>query len=120
MSLLSELVGEGGVAVRPVTHPPLQSEVEQKRVIIDEEELFSSDDDLCEEERQRDQRGQDRLWAAEGKTNVTKIEVVTQALIDAALSPSVQTNLFDRLASVLVLCVFVVRLLLSQRSHLED
>ena len=84
MSLLSELVGEGGVAVRPVSHPPLRSEVEQKSVIIDEEELFSSDDDLCEEERQRDQRGQDRLWAAEGKTNVTKIEVVTQALIDAA------------------------------------
>ena len=80
MSLLSELVGEGGVAVRPVTHPPLRSEVEQKSVIVDEEELFSSDDD--DDLGERDQR-----WAArEGKTNVTKIDVVTQALIDLTRS----------------------------------
>ena len=109
MSLLSELVGEGGVAVRPVTHPPLRSEVEQKSVIVDEEELFSSDDD--DDLGQRDQR-----WATEGKTNVTKIDGVTQALIDAALSPSVQTNLFDRPSSSDCDCAFVDRLLSQSHS----
>ena len=85
MSLLSELVGEGGAAVTPVPKDrPLRSEAEEKRRRdgllltdeegVNEEELFSSDDDLCGE-GERDQRQEDRRCAAEeGKTNGTKID----------------------------------------------
>ena len=104
MSLLSELVGEGGDTVTRddrLRHPQ-RSEV-QVRVNDDEgEELFSSDGEEYDGER----------WAFEdkGKTNRTKIgrHKLTRrgANKTCSIGPPPPR-----------VCVFVVRLLGSQRSH---
>ena len=75
MSLLSELVGEGGAAVASDDRPLRSEARERVNDEDDEEELFSSDGE--EGERQHDRR-----WTAaqEGKTNVTKIDGRTDSV----------------------------------------
>ena len=112
MSLLSELVAEGGDAVTRDDrrrHPP-RSEVKVRVNDAEGEELFSSDG----EEDDGEQR-----WAFEnkGKTNGTKIGRQGKHKLTRRGRPANKTCSIGRGPPPPRACVFLVLLLGSQRSH---